>query len=92
MDHVSLGDEHPVLPGVDVLGEQFRASLTKAHGLPAARLHLPQEEDPHRDQKQHWEPVDEDTHQGGHAVIRWFHIHIDVVLKHTRCQLRVIVR
>src|SRR5205814_9245131 len=68
------------------LREQFRAALTKAHGLPAARLHLPQEEDPHRDQKQHWEPVDEDTHQGGHAVIRWFHIHIDVVLKHTRCQ------
>ncbi len=53
----------------DLLRQQARARLAEAHGAPAAALHLPHEEDPHGDQQQHGEPVDEDVEQRGHVVV-----------------------
>ena len=80
---LGLIDAGDILEGhpAGALGQKLGARLAEAHGLAAARLHLAQEEDPHPDQQQHREPVDEDAHQRGHAVIGGLHADIDVVIQ-----------
>ena len=53
-----------------VLGEQLGAALAERHRLAAADLHLPHEEDPHGDQRQHRRPLDEEEHVPGLAILR----------------------
>ncbi len=47
---------------VGILGEKLGAALTERHRLAAADLHLPHEEDPHRHQQQHREPLHQRDH------------------------------
>ena len=51
------------------LGQQLGLGLAEAHGAAAARLHLAHEEDPHADQQQHREPVDQHAQDRGHVVL-----------------------
>ena len=51
------------------LGQQLGLGFAEAHGAAAARLHLAHEEDPHADQQQHREPVDQHAQDGGHVLL-----------------------
>ena len=51
------------------LGQQLGARLAEAHGAAGARLHLAHEEDPHADQQQHREPVEQHAHDGRHVLL-----------------------
>ena len=51
------------------LGQQLGLRLAEAHGAAAARLHLAHEEDPHADQQQHREPVDQHAQDRGHVLL-----------------------
>ena len=52
-----------------VLGEQLGAALAEGHRLAAADLHLAHEEDPDADEQQHREPLDQEDHVPGLAVL-----------------------
>ena len=54
--------------------------LAEAHGAAAARLHLAHEEDPHPDQQQHGEPVEQHAHDRGHVLIRRTRAELDALL------------
>ena len=64
------------------LGEQLGAALAEAHRLAAAGLHLAQEENPHADEEQHREPVDEDAHQDGTPSSAGCHRDVDLLRQH----------
>src|SRR5579871_5956710 len=72
------------------LGKKLGPALAESHRLAAARLHLAQEENPHADQKQHREPVDDNAKKRRHAVVSGLYVDRNVVSEETLCQLGVI--
>ena len=68
---LGLVDAGHVLEGdaAVALGQQLGLRLAEAHGAAAARLHLAHEEDPHADQQQHGEPVDQHAQDRGHVLL-----------------------
>ena len=62
------------------LGQQLGARLAKAHGAAGAGLHLAHEEDPHRDEQQHGEPVEQHAHDRGHVLVGRTGAELDALL------------
>ncbi len=52
------------------LRQQLRLGLAEAHGASAGALHLPHEENPHGDQKEHREPGDQHRQERHFLVVR----------------------
>ena len=74
-----------------VLTEHARLALAERHGAAAgaATLHLAHEENPHADQQQHREPVDEDRHQQA-VLVGFDHFDIDLVAEQVIHHLGII--
>src|SRR5262249_9985669 len=49
-------------------GEQLGAAFTEAERLAAGALHLPRQENPHADQRDEWQPRDQQRNEPRHVV------------------------
>ena len=84
--HVFEG--HPPRP----LRQQLGFGLAKAHGAPAARLHLAHEEHPDADQQQHREPRHQHAEDGGHVLVGGLHVDAHTLAQQARDEVGVFGR
>ncbi len=75
-----------------LFGQKPRPRFAEAHGLAAAGLHLPHEENPDADQEQHREPGDEHAPDGRRAILGRLGADAHVVLLQTLDQLSIVRR
>ena len=71
------------------LGQQARARLAEAHGPAGPRLHLPHEENPHRDDQDDRQPGHEDGEQRVHLLVLRLGADADLLVDQPLDQLRV---
>ncbi len=63
------------------LGQHLGARLAEAHRLAGAALHLPRQEHPDTDQRDEWQPGDQQRHEPRHVVARRFggNVHLGII-------------
>ncbi len=91
---LGLVDARDILKGDPAmrLGQKLRLRLAEAHGLAAGALHLPRQEDPHAENRDERQPVDEQRQKPVIAVGRRLRRNRDVLFVETLHQRRIIRR